>query len=317
MKRLILKINIPCSMLILCMSMFLFGCNPFVNRFIAKSFEGMGATIDSVANKIEHPILPHVGLSVLWVGHSTFLIQIGDKAFLTDPVFTNTVGLIMKRKVEAGILPSSINKLDYILISHLHFDHLNFGSLNDLPKTAALLLPPGGIQNTPEFGFSDYKEMEPWSVFDADGVKITAVPVKHFNGRYGFDNGWLNYNTYTGYIIEYQGKTIFFAGDTGYDPEKFKTIGEKFRIDVALIPIAPIEPRDFMRRVHTDPKEALQVFDEVKAKIMVPMHHLTFVQGLDSTLTLAQDQLSQLAAERHLEDRVLILKVGEQRILEP
>jgi L-ascorbate metabolism protein UlaG (beta-lactamase superfamily) len=270
---------------------------------------------DTVAVKIEHPILSNVGLSVLWVGHATCLIQIGDKVFLTDPIFTKTAGIISKRRIEPGILPSSIDTLHYILISHLHFDHLNYASLDMLPKSAALLLPQGGVEYTPEFGFSGYHELQPWTTFEEDGVRITAVPVKHFNGRYGFDIAWLDHNTYTGYVIEYQGKTVFFVGDTGYDPEKFKEIGKRFTIDVALIPIAPVEPHDFMKRVHTDPQEALQIFDDIRAKIMIAIHHSTFVQGLDSSLTYAQDQLKQLVAERHLENHIIILGIGEQRIL--
>jgi N-acyl-phosphatidylethanolamine-hydrolysing phospholipase D len=298
-------------------SFLFFGCNPFVTRFIAKSFEQLPVSPDSVAAKIEHPIFPQVGLSVLWVGHATCLIQIGAKVFLTDPIFNNTAGMISKRRIEPGILPSAIDRLDYILISHIHFDHLSYGSLSMLPKTATMLLPTGGGEYTPEFGFSEYREVSAWTTFEGDGVRITAVPVKHFNGRYGFDIAWLNHHTYTGYVIEHQGKTVFFAGDTGYDPEMFKEIGKKFAIDIALIPIAPVEPRDFMRRVHTDPKEALQIFEDVGAKLMIPIHHRTFVQGLDSSLTFAQDQLKKLVSERHIEEHVMILGIGERRIIVP
>jgi L-ascorbate metabolism protein UlaG (beta-lactamase superfamily) len=307
-----------------CFSLFIFhcslittGCNSFLTRFIAKSFEKLPVSPDTVAAKIEHPVFPQVGLSVLWVGHATCLIQIGNKVLLTDPIFTNTAGMISKRRIESGILPSSIDRLDYILISHIHFDHLSYGSLSLLPKTATMLLPPGGGEYTPEFGFSEYREMNAWTTFEADGVRITAVPVKHFDGRYGFDVAWLDHHTCTGYVIEYQEKTVFFAGDTGYDPEMFKEIGRKFAIDIALIPIAPIEPRDFMKRVHTDPKEALQIFEDVGAKFMIPIHHRTFVQGLDSSLTFAQDQLKRLVSERYIEDRVMILGIGEQRIFVP
>jgi L-ascorbate metabolism protein UlaG (beta-lactamase superfamily) len=293
------------------------GCNSFLTRFIAKSFEQLPASPDTVAAKNEHPVFPQVGLSVLWVGHATCLIQIGDKVFITDPIFTNTAGMISKRRIEPGILPSSIDRLDYILVSHIHFDHFSYGSLSLLPKTATILLPPGGGEYTPEFGFSEYREMNAWTTFEADGVRITAVPVKHFDGRYGFDVAWLDHHTYTGYVIEYQGKTVFFAGDTGYDPEMFRKIGKKFTIDIALIPIAPVEPRDFMMRVHTDPKEALQIFEDVRAKFMIPIHHRTFVQGLDSTLTYAQDQLKTLVVAKHLQDRVFILQIGEQRIVLP
>lgn len=291
------------------------GCSSFLTRFMIKSFKDLPISPDTVAAKIEHPVLSNVGLSVLWVGHATCLVQIGDKVFLTDPIFAKTAGIISKRRIEPGILSSSIDQLNYILISHIHFDHLNYGSLDMLPKSAVMLLPDGGAEYTPEFGFSDYHELQPWATHETGGVRITAVPVKHFNGRYGFDIAWLDYHTYTGYVIEYRGKTVFFAGDTGYDPEKFKEIGKKFTIDVALIPIAPAEPHDFMKRVHTDPQEALQIFDDVQAKIMIPIHHRTFMQGLDTSLTYAQDQLKQLIAERHLESRIIILGIGEQRIL--
>jgi N-acyl-phosphatidylethanolamine-hydrolysing phospholipase D len=293
------------------------GCSSFFTRFITKSFESLPVSTDTVAEKIAHPIFQNIGLSVLWVGHATCLIQIGGKVFLTDPIFTETAGMISKRRIEPGILPSSLDKMDYILISHIHFDHLNYGSLSSLPKSATVLLPPGGAEYTPEFGFSNYREMNPWTALEADGVRITAVPVQHFNGRYGFDGAWLNYNTFTGYVIEYQGKTVFFAGDTGYDPEKFKEIGRKFAIDAALIPIAPVEPHEFMKRVHADPEEALQIFADVHARFMIPIHHRTFIQGLDSSLTSAQDQLKRLVIERHMEDRVFIFKIGEQRILIP
>ena len=293
------------------------GCSSFFTRFIAKSFENLPSSPDTVTAKIAHPVLQNVGLSILWIGHATCLIQIGDKLFLTDPIFTETTGLISKRRIEPGILPSSINKLDYILISHIHFDHLSYGSLSMLPKSAVMLLPTGGAAYTPEFGFSDYREMNPWTAIEADGVRITAVPVKHFNGRYGFDALWMDHNTFTGYVIEYRGKTVFFAGDTGYDPEKFKEIGRKYAIDVALIPIAPGEPHDFMKFVHANPEEALQIFDDVQAKIMIPIHHRTFVQGLDSSLATGQNQLKQLITERNYADRVFILNVGERRILAP
>ena len=293
------------------------GCSSFFTRFIAKSFESLPSAPDTIGTKITHPIFANVGLSVLWVGHATCLIQIGDKVFLTDPIFTETAGMISKRRMEPGILPASIDKLDVVLISHIHFDHLSFGSLSMLPTSAVVLLPPGSAAYVPEFGFSDYREMNPWTAFDADGVRITAVPVRHFNGRYGFDGAWTNDHTYTGYVIEYQGKTVFFAGDTGYDPEKFLEIGKRYTIDVALIPIAPIEPHEFMKYVHADPEEALHIFRDVHATTMIPIHHRTFVQGLDSSLTFAQDQLKKLVGERHLEDHVLILKIGEQRILIP
>ena len=290
-------------------------CNPLFKRFILKSFEDVPGESDTKITRIERPIVPSVGLSVLWIGHATCLIQIGNKVFMTDPMFTNTAGIVTKRRTKPGIQIELLEKLDFILISHIHFDHLNYGSLNLLPKSATVVLPIEGMRYTPNMGFENYQELKLLENISLNDVRITAVPVKHFNGRYGFDIAWLDVDTYSGFVIEYEGKTVFFAGDTGYDSEKFKEIGKKFCIDVALIPIAPIEPHDFMKRVHTNPEEALQIFEDTQAKFMIPIHHRTFIQGLDSSITSAQEQLWQIVAERHLDDRVLILGIGEQKIL--
>lgn len=268
-----------------------------------------------MVNKIAAPIRPDVGLSVLWVGHATVLIQIHDKVILTDPVFTNTIGLIAKRLTAPGLDPDAITRLNAVLISHIHFDHFAYGSLDLLPKTASLYVPSGGILYTPEFGFSDLRAARAWETIEEDGLRITPVPVQHFGGRYGFDATWNAEPTWTGYIIEYRGTTILFAGDTGYHPEYFKEIGRRFRIDVALVPIAPIEPRAFMSRVHTDPSEALQIFEDVGAKLLIPIHHETFFQGLEPEATYAKNIMQKLIAERGLTDRVKILEIGEQLII--
>jgi len=275
----------------------------------------MSEPIRPVAHKVAEPIRSDVGLSILWVGHATVLIQIHDKIIITDPVFTKTVGLLAKRSIEPGIDPASITRLNTVLISHLHFDHFSYSSLDMLPKQATLILPPGGAQYSPEFGFSDTREGKTWEVIEEDGLRITPVPVQHFGGRYGFDALWGPARPWTGYVIEYKGTTIFFSGDTGYNPEFFKEIGRRFHIDVALLPIAPVEPRDFMKRVHTDPAEALQAFDDLGAKIMIPIHHDTFFQGLEPEVGYAKKLMKALIEERKLQDHVLLLNVGEQVVL--
>jgi N-acyl-phosphatidylethanolamine-hydrolysing phospholipase D len=295
--------------------LFSLGCNPLVLRFTSRAIDQISEPTRPVAHKVATPIRPDVGLSVLWVGHATVLIQIHDKLIITDPVFTKTIGLLAKRSIDAGLDPSAVTRLDAILISHVHFDHFSYGSLDLLPKSARLFVPSGGIEYTPEFGFAATLPMKPWQAFEKDGLRITAVPVQHFGGRYGFDAGWNEEPTWTGYVIEYRGSTVFFAGDTRYDPEIFKEIGRRFQVDVALIPIAPIEPRDFMGRVHTDPKEALQVFEDVGAKVMIPIHHDTFFQGLEPTPSYAKTIMQKLVEERGLQQRVKILDIGEQIVL--
>lgn len=291
------------------------GCSPIANRFVSRMVEHIADPVEPVKHRVSNPILPNVGIAVLWSGHATMLIQIHDKIFITDPVFTKTVGMVARRAIEPGLDPASLPKVDYTLISHIHMDHFSFGSLDMLPKNGALLIPWGGAPYTPEMGFAETREMKPWDVLEEDSVRITAVPVQHFSGRYGFDISWIRDRGYTGYVIQYKGKTVFVGGDTGYNMRLFKEIGEKFTIDVAIIPIAPVEPREFMQRNHVDPKEAVQIFEDVKAKIMIPMHHRTFVQGFEPNLFHPQELLEKIIKERGLEDKIKILNIGEQRVL--
>jgi len=295
-------------------SILISGCSSTVARFMAKSVNQIGDQVQALPDKIRDPILPDVHVSVLWVGHATLLIQIHDKVFLTDPLFTRTVGMVMKRMVEPGIDPSSLTALDYVLISHTHFDHFSFGSLDMLPKNGSLLVPFGALAYTPSLGFSALREMRPWESVEENGVRITAVPVQHFSGRYGVDILWMRDRGYTGYVIEYGGVTVFFGGDTGYDPEMFKEIGRRFTIDIAMLPIGPIEPRDFMERNHVDPTQALHIFQDVGARFMIPMHHRTLDQGFDPSPTFAIEQLDELARQLGISERIIPLTVGERRI---
>jgi N-acyl-phosphatidylethanolamine-hydrolysing phospholipase D len=291
------------------------GCSPIVGRFTSRAVNQLSEPIQPVVHKTQAPLHSDVRLSILWVGHATVLIQLYDKAIMTDPALTNTVGLLAKRSVEPGLDPSTITRLNAVLISHLHFDHFSYSSLDMLPKEAHLIIPPGGAEYTPDFGFAETREAVPWETIEEDGLQITPVPVQHFGGRYGFDVLWGPARPFTGYVIQYKGVTVFFAGDTGYNSELFKEIGRRFQVDVALLPIAPVEPRDFMKHVHADPAEALQAFEDLGARIMVPIHHETFFQGLEPEVGYAKKLLRALIEERGLQDRVKLLAIGEELIL--
>jgi L-ascorbate metabolism protein UlaG (beta-lactamase superfamily) len=188
---------------------------------------------------ITTPVLQNPTLAVSWVGHATVLVQIHDKIIITDPFLTNTMGLVAKRFVGPGLDPKLLPKVDATVVSHIHFDHFDYGSLDMLPKNGILAVPQGAAEYTPDFGFKDVYELKPWEAVERDGLRITAVPAQHFTGRYGFDGAWMGNLGYTGYVVEYEGVTVFFAGDTGYNPELFKEIGRRFKIDLAIVPIAP------------------------------------------------------------------------------
>ena len=291
------------------------GCSSYISRIVLQSFGRIGESIPDPPHQIISPILPNANLAVSWAGHATMLIQIHDKIILTDPFLTNTLGMVAKRSVKTGLDPSLLPKLDFTLISHLHFDHFSYGSLDMLPKNGVLVVPLGAGEYTPDFGFQEVDELKPWQMIENDGVRVTAVPVQHFTGRYGFDGAWLGELGYTGYILQYKEYTAFFAGDTGYNPDMFKEIGHRFKVDVAIIPIAPGSGGGFGSRVHANPRGAIEIFKDVGAKYMVPMHFNTVFYGPAGNPAEPIDRLRQAASEQGCLDKVIVLEMGEQRVL--
>ena len=264
--------------------------------------------------KLTNPIDKNARLAVLWIGHATALVQIDDKVILTDPVFTSSVGQFSKRLVEPGLDPENLPPVDAVLISHLHFDHLSLGSLAMIePKVRMLLMPRTGVQYLTDFSFPAL-ELRTWQAWEKDGLRVTAVPVDHVGFRYGVDEAWMK-DGFTGYVIEYHGLKVYYGGDTAYDQKLFVEAGERFpNIDLALLPISPIEPRDIMRRFHLDPAEALQAFFDLGAKRMVPVHYDTFVNSTDDV----GEALKELDAAKKKWDlgkrEVVTVAVGERRV---
>lgn len=281
------------------------------------TFSALFSTPTPVPNKITRPYRSDARLAVLWVGHATVLLQMDDKIILTDPVFTTTVGEVSKRLVEPGLDPESVPPVAVTLISHLHFDHLSLGSLSRLErKIGALLVPEKGLIYVPDYAFES-SELKTWSTWESDGLRVTAVPVKHSGYRYGIDRAWMD-RSFTGYVIQYHGLTVYFGGDTAYDRENVVATAARFpSIDLALLPIAPIHPRGHMEDKHIDPKEAVQIFQELGARRFVPIHFGTFINSEDAPGEPVA-ALWQVVAERKLDTSAFqVLTQGEQRVILP
>jgi len=297
-------------------SFFIYSCTA-----INSTANAVGGSISSLfksprklPDRITDPYRSEARLSVLWVGHATTLIQIDDKMILTDPVFTTTVGQFSKRLVEPGIDPKNLPDLDVVLVSHMHIDHLSPTSLDMFEtKIKNLLIPQGGLIYIPNYNF-DINELQTWQSWEKDGLKITAVPVSHNGWRYGLDEAWME-TSYTGYIIEYNQIKVYFGGDTGYDSTYFHETGRRFPgIDLALLPIAPIHPREYSWKRHTDPKAAIQISQELGAERLMPMHYDTFPESLDTLGEATATLRAEMEKQYLTSDQVVIIDIGEQKV---
>lgn len=220
-------------------------------------------------------------LAALWIGHASVLVRMDDRFLLADPVLGNQVGGFSRRLVGPGITKEELPPGLTVIVSHAHFDHLSVGTLSDIDaKVRRAYVPTGAACYLPNVAF-DARELDPFESDEDLGFKVTAVPVRHRGGRYGADAMW-NEATFTGYVVEYHGLTVFFGGDTGYDAGMWKDVKKRFpSIDLAILPIGPIHPRTFMRDMHEDGYEAVGTFVDLGAKYMLPMHFATFVNSMD------------------------------------
>lgn len=257
----------------------------------------------------------HDELAMLWVGHATVLLEIGGRVVVTDPVTTATVGQLSKRVVQPGLRPEQFPLIDLVVISHMHYDHLSFGTLAALEKKIGFLaMPEGGLAYLPEFSF-DAMEVEPWKSVTRGSLTFTSTPARHLGWRYGFD-GWSE--SKGGWVFEAAGKSVYFAGDTGYDGAIFREVRKRFpHLDLALLPIAPMEPHGLIGSFHMNPKEALQAFVDLGAARMMPIHYDTFINSLDEPGEAIPKLLDDAKAAKIPREKLEILQIGERRVLIP
>jgi len=224
-----------------------------------------------------------------WVGHATFLIQIGGHNVLTDPMWSeraSPVGFAGPRRwAPPGIPFDALPPIDAVLLSHNHYDHLDDRTVRRLVSRhpaarwfAPLRLAPFLLQR----GARDVLELDWWEETRLGSLAIGCTPAQHFSAR-GFRDR--NRTLWCGWSLVAPARQVFFAGDSGYHPD-FAAIGDRFGpFHAALLPIGAYEPRWFMRPVHMNPEEAVQAFQDLQRSrppisgrpvVMVGMHWGTF-----------------------------------------
>src|SRR5579872_423435 len=248
---------------------------------------------------------------ITWIGHATFLIQINGKTILTDPVFGNA-SFLFRRILPPGIPFHELPKIDYVLLSHNHRDHMDGPSLWALKKNnphLIFLVPHGDKAWFDRRGLSGAHEFGWWDEYVIPEIRFVFLPAVHWSQRGLFDK---NKSLWGSWMIErVAGGRIYFAGDTAYGIH-FSTIAHHFeKIDTVLMPISPCEPDGWMRRTHVSAEQAVHAFADLKATNFIPMHWGTFPLGSDR-FDEPIERLKRAWHERNMGDAQLHLaKVGQ------
>ncbi len=241
---------------------------------------------------------------VVWLGHATFLIQMGGVRILTDPVF----GAIpmTPRLIPFPVDPGAL-KPDVILISHGHYDHLDLKSLASLGVAdgSIPILLPSGLARYLKRG-ADTTELGWYEQHEVKGTVITSLPASHWHRRGARD---FNRALWCSFLIEQGNERIYFAGDSALDGH-FEEIHEKVRApSLALMPIGAYLPEFVMRTNHMNPDEAVEATRQLGTPRMIPYHYGTFKLS-DEPVGEPEVWIKRLAsAERDLQ--IDVLDVGE------
>jgi N-acyl-phosphatidylethanolamine-hydrolysing phospholipase D len=233
-------------------------------------------TVNADLEQIHHP---H-SAQVTWIGHATVLVQYAGKALLTDPVFSDRaspVDFLGPRRVHSPALAiEDLPKIDYVVISHNHYDHLDRQSVRRIGSAPFWLVPLGLKQWLVGAGIeaSRVAELDWWKSRKFDEITITATPAQHWSARSLWDR---RETLWASWLMQIGDFTVWYSGDTGYNPVQFKEIGAAFNtIDLGLISIGAYEPRWFMKDMHVNPEEAVQIHQDIGAEYSLGVQWGTF-----------------------------------------
>ncbi|WP_426450949.1 MBL fold metallo-hydrolase [Paenibacillus sp. S-38] len=256
----------------------------------------------------------HTEPTMTWIGHSSFLLQMEGKNLLTDPVWAQRMGL-EKRLTPPGLMPADLPRIDAVLLSHSHYDHMDMPSLRTVHQHnpgVQMLVPVGLGKKLRSSGFHKITEVNWWDTVRLDGLELHFVPAQHWTRRTLFDTNASHWGGWVLRPVTHHGErlALYFVGDSAYFGG-FKTIGERFRIGWALMPIGAYDPEWYTGKQHVNPEEAVQAFIDCGAQVCVPMHYGTF-RLADDTPREALDRL-HAAWERHglAPERLRVLTFGE------
>ncbi|HEX2631115.1 MAG TPA: MBL fold metallo-hydrolase [Chitinophagaceae bacterium] len=261
-----------------------------------------------VKTDLDH--LPGKEPLIVWFGHSSYLLRIENKNILVDPVFSgNAAPVSFMVKAFPGSNNYSVKDMppiDYLIITHDHYDHLDFKTVFQLrDKVKQVYCSLGVSSHLQYWGYDEamITELDWWqSKSIADNMVLTAAPARHFSGR-GLKR---NQTLWSSFILKTSLYNIYLGGDSGYDSH-FKTIGEKLGpFDLAILETGQYNKQ--WPHIHMMPEQAVQAAVDLGAKKMLPVHWAKF--------TLAMHEWNEpvkrvLAKAKELKMPVLTPQIGE------
>lgn len=252
---------------------------------------------------------PDRGLHVAWFGHSTVLLKIDGATILTDPVFSNRVGLNfgpvtlgLKRLTAPPLKLRQLSHAGLILLSHAHMDHMDLPTLRDLEsRQTSVVMAPKTADLIRADRYRQVRELSWGESVRIGPVEVRAFEVNHWGARMRSDT----YRGYNGYLIQAGRYRVLFAGDTAVTPA-FRSLRASRPIDLAIMPVGAYNP---WIRYHCNPEQAWQMGSDAGAELFVPVHHQTF--QLSREPRLEPIERFQAAAGRHT-GRIVITNIGEE-----
>lgn len=231
------------------------------------------------------------------LGHASWLVEIAGRRILTDP-HASARALVPKRYTRPGMPVQRWPEADAVVVSHGHWDHCDVPTLKRVAGRALLCYPPDVIDVCGRIRCARQAPLAWWESTAHGGITVTAVPANHFGRRWFRERP----HGFSGFVIRVADAHVYFAGDTAYF-SGFRDIGARFPIRVALLPVGAYEPDWFMRRVHCNPADAIQAFEDLGADVLAPMHWGTFPltsEAPDEPLAWTQDLMARRGALHRL-----------------
>jgi len=270
--------------------------------------------VESDLDLIENP--PDA-LQFTWIGHATILIQYRGINILTDPMFSDRASplnfLGPERYNPPSVKLKDLPPIHYIVISHSHYDHLDKKTVQQIGSNTKWLVPLGLKQWFVRAGVQEEAviEFDWWDVNRFKNAVITATPAQHWSARSLWDR---NKTLWASWMLQIGDKTIWYSGDTGYNPYQFNEIGREFKtIDLALISIGAYEPRWFMKEMHINPEEAVQIHLDIKSQHSIAVQWGTF-QLTSEPIDDPPIKLNEALARKGIPSGEFeLLKIGEIR----